>query len=158
MKKVILLIVAGMLFLVAGLGVWWGASARAGSTRIGETLEQCTARYGDPVMERVNSAGFEKNGIRILVDFREDGRAASILYMQAGGFSEQEVERLLKLNGGGQRWIPEPVPFSITAMWISADNKMVAAYDPDDESFSVLDKNWLMYHKTGADADALSGF
>ena len=51
--------------------------------RIGETPEQCQARYGEPVKKLSNNRSlFQKNGILIIAEFYEgEGRSA---YLQEG--------------------------------------------------------------------------
>lgn len=88
-------------------GLLLTGSARA---RLGETLEQCTARYGAPVAETAGrlqgakSVSFSKAGIRVRVEFLE-GKAAFVSFSKHGLSSEDELQ-LLDSNAGTQSWGP----------------------------------------------------
>jgi hypothetical protein len=73
--------------------------------RIGETPEQCHARYGDgsPFEPSPDEdALYEKFGIRIVVVFR-NGKCVTIIYDRDKKFSEAQIDRLQKSNHSG-RW------------------------------------------------------
>ena len=92
--------------------------------RIGDTLEECEARYGEPIeVKEVNEryrgalSGrhlFEFDGLNISAQFDKDGRCVYVTYSnrveepRAGlrKLSREQCERLLKLNGAGQQWTP----------------------------------------------------
>jgi len=82
----------------------------ASNARIGETLQQCIARYGQPDSSPEESLShpkamecvFIKGGLDISVIFW-GGKAASIMFskLDRSAFSSAEVEELLGKNGGG---------------------------------------------------------
>lgn len=82
-----------------------GGPARA---RLGETREECIARYGQPVAETTGllqgaqSISFAKAGIRVRIEFM-DGRAAYLNFSKAGLSQDDELQ-LLESNAGGHRW------------------------------------------------------
>jgi hypothetical protein len=69
--------------------------------RLGETLEQCTARYGESFQSPPGKAHFAKDGYDIHCEFRADGVCWSINYTHrdSSPLTVQEVEALLALNG-----------------------------------------------------------
>jgi hypothetical protein len=94
------------------------------SGRIGETKEQCDARYGMPksvIDHRADSfdssADYEKGGVSVTVYFM-DGKASLIYFGKTNRIGPQahkelwheyEIRALLERNGGGKKWelIPE---------------------------------------------------
>lgn len=98
-------IAAAAMFLTAG----------ASFARIGETFEECTARYGRHV--RISNDGkvhvFESGRFRLFIELR-DGKADAIIYRKippdkdyVGAplqFSTSEIHTLLKNNFGGAPW------------------------------------------------------
>ena len=83
--------------------LWLGAGAQA---RIGETLEECIKRYGEPVQrEETKTLIFQKSGISINCGFRE-GRCVQITYQKIdtkARLNNREVEILRAANGSN--WI-----------------------------------------------------
>ena len=79
---------------------------------IGETQEQCTARYGEPIPSTqkpgLQSAVYYQTGFVIVIKFFQ-GKAASLCYMKkkfdsynpADELSPSEIEQLLKSNASG---------------------------------------------------------
>ena len=83
-------------------------AAPLASARLGETPEQCIARYGEPsiVVDDGNTAYHKKNGLAITVDFR-DGKAVEIDYSVdgiLGKLTQEQINALLDLIGEGQKW------------------------------------------------------
>ncbi|MDB6134783.1 MAG: hypothetical protein JWM59_3026 [Verrucomicrobiales bacterium] len=76
--------------------------------RLGETREECIARYGQPVAETTGllqgaqSISFAKAGIRVRIEFI-DGRAAYLNFSKAGLSPDEELQ-LLESNAGGHLW------------------------------------------------------
>jgi hypothetical protein len=80
------------------------------NARIGETLQQCVARYGQPdgepeeggVHPKATNCAFVKDGLELLVTFYQ-GKAVDIIFskLDERSFSPSEVEELLKANGSG---------------------------------------------------------
>ena len=76
---------------------------------IGETKEQCDARYGTPKVQKLHLSRYLKDGVEIDVTF-ENGKAALIYYnkVDAQGtrihFKESEVLSILQSNGGKKKW------------------------------------------------------
>jgi|GEM_PF-4370213 len=83
--------------------------------RIGETLAECENRYGAATGTRHDErwgeqTSFKKDAITITVSFGPDGKAWSITYETGldlrGEFTEEEVERLLRISGF-KKWTTE---------------------------------------------------
>jgi hypothetical protein len=92
--------------------------------RIGETEQECAARYGEPIKKFPdNSLAYQKSGLAIIISFF-DGKAASVVYRKIATnalskgeqLSENEIEILLKSNSGGVPW-KKRVAISITKNW-----------------------------------------
>ncbi|MES2705430.1 MAG: hypothetical protein V4726_02395 [Verrucomicrobiota bacterium] len=78
------------------------------SARLGETPEQCTARYGMPVAETAGllqgskSISFSKAGIRVRIEFI-DGQAAFLSFSKHG-LTDDDERQLLESNAAKQIW------------------------------------------------------
>lgn len=76
--------------------------------RIGETVEECIARYGEPVAETagrlqgVKSISFAKAGIRVRIEFVDD--KAAFLSFARHGMDATEEQKLLDSNAGVLSW------------------------------------------------------
>ncbi len=96
------------------------ASARPASARLGETREQCTARYGEPVAEvaalltTASGASYQKGEIRVRIEFL-DGKAAFISFSRRG-LRLDDRQKLLELNAGPLVWNP-PAEFLGRLCW-----------------------------------------
>jgi len=100
--------------------------------RLGETEEQCVARYGSPEpskpgVDNGNTLVFKKNGIEIDARF-ENGKCVDLSFSKEDGtdFTDDEISTLLSLNSQGLVWKvnPNPIQFSgskTVAEWTRAD-------------------------------------
>jgi hypothetical protein len=94
------------------LAVLLALTALNAQARIGETLEQCTVRYGTRVNLGSTFARFNKNGFQICVWFYE-GKADSIDYQKLEHdildnpvkMSDNEIAWFRKFNGGNREWV-----------------------------------------------------
>lgn len=117
------------------------------TARIGETPEQCQARYGKPVkIDAENkSIWYQKVGFLIAVTFYE-GKAESIMFMKADSIdsvisglaaeiSETEIQNLLKSNGEGKKWREHFVSKETKSsgymdkLWVTEDQERMAWYN-----------------------------
>ena len=95
--------------------------------RIGETPEQCHARYGDGspfVPSPHNDAIYQKAGMEIIVAFRE-GKCVMIIYERKQKFSDAEINQLQRSNHSG-RWKVIERDFR-TVVWESSNGVMHSA-------------------------------
>jgi hypothetical protein len=119
--------------------------------RIGETREQCDARYGKPVevIEKTQTVAYEKAGLRIECTFYEN-KCDSIYFIRlekdAKGkgipFPEDEKRILLEANSGGKPWIKVPTP-GVTSVedWECTDQDLSAlCFTEDDIYLSITTK------------------
>src|SRR6187402_2385265 len=65
--------------------------------RLGETIEQCTARYGEPVKTQDGSTFYKKGEILISIHFRRDGKADALVFSKGeyGRLDIDEVNAIL---------------------------------------------------------------
>lgn len=89
--------------LCAGISLTLPARAR-----LGETEEQCIARYGQPVAETTGllrgakSVSFAKAGIRVRIEFVDD--KAAFLSFSKYGLTQNDELQLLESNAASQVW------------------------------------------------------
>jgi hypothetical protein len=114
--------------------------------KVGETLDQCIARYGlEQSLERTDNAlfkgsklhAFSSNGFRVVVEILDGksvaatlGREKSLLAKTRPPMSKGLIDKLLKANGDGVGW--KRVATSPTVMqWMRDDGAVAATYEPD---------------------------
>jgi hypothetical protein len=93
MKNIFLIVLA---FLANG----------AAYAHLGETIEECTVRYGKPMEQDAKSAAFRKNGFLIITTFGTDGKCGMIIYRKGGKnalgnyeeLSDVELKGILEAN------------------------------------------------------------
>jgi hypothetical protein len=101
--------------------------------RIGETLEQCTARYGKPIRDAVaGRVAFQKAGMLIVITFSE-GKATMVAYSPPTKVTDEEFKTLLRLYSGGRRWVRVP-----NTDWWTFDMKGCWVAFPDDHEMVVV--------------------
>lgn len=109
----------------AALLTAWASSADA---RLGETPEECAARYSEVVGEFTPSVKegdpqgvhYRKDGIDVKVEFRR-GKAWSLAFSKADMTDEQR-ELILQANSGTATW-KGPEKFLGRSFWITADGR-----------------------------------
>lgn len=75
--------------------------------RLGETREQLAARFGKATSTDLDSALFEKNGVKIMASFHQ-GNCYSLVYRADQAFLPEQVVQLLKGNQlAGQTWVDQ---------------------------------------------------
>jgi hypothetical protein len=110
------------------------------SARIGETLQQCIARYGQPednpqesaVHPKATDCAFIKSGLDISVVFYQ-GKAVDIMFRKLDGsaFNPSEVEELLKANGGSSSWNQHEAKRPDQSEWKTTDGARRATLNPN---------------------------
>ena len=77
--------------------------------RIGETVAQCDARYGEVVRspDADGDRHYNKNGFAVFASFNKDGRCVAIFYVKSNDekISTLELKALMRANGKG--WISQ---------------------------------------------------
>ncbi len=78
--------------------------------RIGETPEQCEARYGAPYISKEEATYHNKAGFHVVCTYAQ-GKCAQITFThtqddnrRSTPLSEAEITTLLKANSGGKTW------------------------------------------------------
>ncbi len=94
--------------------------------RIGETREQCDARYGKPVRvkEEEQMVHYEKAGYHIVCEFFE-GKCEDISFNhvakdEAGKLlplSKEELKMLMESNSGGKAWVHDTTADGGAELW-----------------------------------------
>ena len=114
--------------LIVGFFLMDGAQAH-----LGETLEQCGQRYGDPYLAMKDSVIYKKNGFEIGTLF-VDGNVEGVTYKKEnkdGIFAEkislEEIYQILKSNYPDSPFQPKQQPTKY--VFISSDNNVYADYD-----------------------------
>ena len=114
--------------------------------RIGETLEQCTIRYGAPVTKSNTNAVFIKAGFAIAVMFYEgkvDSLGITKIEKDALGksieMSENEISQLLRANSGDRKW--KEISHSFERSWLTEDAQIVAIYGPSTHLLTIMTKD-----------------
>lgn len=109
--------------------------------RIGDTLEEEIARYGKPVHQEASEdfAMFRQAPYYITVHFHEK-KTDAITYVKAGAapenvFSGDEIERLLRINGGDRNW-EESKTAPSRPQWKTDDKALQAVYS--ESKFLVI--------------------
>jgi hypothetical protein len=124
--------------------------------RIGETEQQCTARYGEPVKKLPNdSLLYQKSDLNIFITFF-NGKADAIAYRKiAKGhqLSENEVEILLNSNSGGVPWKKHAL-ISVDREWVTENGELLTTYDSGEHLLMVGTKDYLAREKAKKDAKA----
>ncbi|MBX7211633.1 MAG: hypothetical protein K1X78_25220 [Verrucomicrobiaceae bacterium] len=131
MKRMILLLLLGLIFVVQPV-----------QARLGETLAQCIERYG-PVQEEVAASVtesdakaciFSKKGVTTLVEFK-NGTAWRIVF-RLKDMTPGEAESLLKANLPEGGW-GAALKFDGQEYRLSANRRRVAVYAPTKASTEI---------------------
>ena len=119
------------------------------SARIGETLDQCKARYGEPVTVDGDTYTFMKNGLLVIVEFYENKvdligfrKAEENALSIAADMSDNEIQTILSANGNGNNWRKREV-ISINKEWEAEDVTMFAQYITMQNILMIFTKEYL---------------
>jgi hypothetical protein len=101
----------------------------AASARIGETYDECVARYG-ALREKKGSLTnpqfiFEKDGITVGINFLS-GKAGQLSYSKSGYFLDSGVQKLLDVNSGESKWRFDPAETQRQAVRTSIPSKNIS--------------------------------
>ena len=121
-------------------------SIAASQARLGETKEQCTARYGPAIKvnRETDSLFFRKNGLTVMASFYE-GKCHSIAYIkvetdalgQTAEFSDVEKTALMEANSAGKAWSKRKA-ISLNSEWESDGGAVLAVYETLGHMLIVL--------------------
>lgn len=133
--------------------------------RIGETLDECKARYGDPITVLENGALFSKSGIFVLTHFIK-GKVDEISYYRTSVKnpkrhvcpSDAEAQILLNANSQGSKWELQGTYWQ-HALWVNREHGLSASRTERALTISVSDPaRFQTYRERKAIARALEGF
>lgn len=128
--------------------------------RLGETEDQCIARYGAVVKQdqitsyglSLPALGFVKNGYIIMVAFLSNKAGMIEISKQDGSdISENEITNFLDANSGGQKWNKQNA-FSVDSNWMREDGAK-AQYDPFQKNLTLATKEFEAAMEAAKKAD-----
>ena len=118
-------------------------TANSSQARIRATLEEEIVRYGKPVHKAADEfAMFKQAPYYITVHFH-DGKTDAITYVKSGSassasrntFADDEIDRLLRINGNGRKWEPSKTKAG-SPQWTTDDKTLQAVYS--ESKFLVI--------------------
>ena len=127
--------------------------------RIGETEQECAARYGEPIKKLPDDRLlYRKADLGILITFF-NGKADAITYRKIATnvlgkgeqISENEVEILLNSNSGGVPWKKLAV-ISMNRNWETENGELLATYITFENLLKVGTKNYFAREKAKKNA------
>ena len=122
--------------------------------RIGETEQECAARYGEPTKTLPNnSLLYEKSDLNIFIIFF-NGKADAIAYgkiAKGQQLSENEIELLLKSNSGVVPW-QERAVISMNRNWETENGELLANYNTVAHLLTIATKDYFARQKDKTDA------
>ena len=133
--------------------------------RIGETLDECKARYGSPIKLEENTALFSKQGIYVSVHLLKR-KVNEISYYRNSAKdpkktacpTDAEVQVLLSANAQYSKWELQGA-YRRHALWISRERGLSAFRTARTLTISISDPVvFQTYHERKAAARALEGF
>jgi len=154
------------LAIFMGLAVW-----SPGYGRIGETIGECIARYGEidsgSEVDGRQAQVFKKSGYIIVVCFYEK-KADWVTFLKekeddlgfASEISDNEIEILLKSNSDDTPWKPIEI-ISMNKHWVTIDKSLISMYSYLENTLSImtLDCFYRFAAKKKADEEkSLDGF
>jgi hypothetical protein len=157
--------VAPLLAAIAAVALMTSSTLFA---RIGETEQECAARYGEPVTKFPdNILLYQKSGLTIIITFF-NGKADSIVYAKNATnalgkreqISETEVEILLNNNSGSVPWKKRGV-ISMDGEWETENGELLATYITSQNSLNIGTKDYLARtraNKAAKESKNLEGF
>ena len=72
--------------------------------RIGETVAECKARYGEVKLEDEDQKFYQKSGYTIAIFFNDNGKCCQIHYLKSGEGELTEKEVNAFMNANGKNW------------------------------------------------------
>ena len=137
------MITARFVHLLLTILLFLGGVANICQARIGDTLEEAIKRYGKVVKKEPahEFAMFKETPYYITAHFHDD-KTDAIVYVKTesgtstqGGFSDREIETLLRTNGNGQTWERSKAKAGLYK-WETEDKRLHAVYS--ESKFLVI--------------------
>jgi hypothetical protein len=114
------------------------------SARVGETVAECDARYGKPVLVEGLRRTYAMKGFVVIQEF-ENGKAAVSVYKSASGKDLTEGEKTVFVNAEKSfgKWIELP-RFSVEPQeWHSTIGKGIAVYSDEMKMLMICSKDYM---------------
>src|ERR1700690_1327563 len=115
---------------------------------LGETMDQCIARYGQPVPQVTTPPGlpgksvsFKKNGYVIMVAFLKGIAGFETIFKEdESELSDKEIEAILQADNAGGKWgKPEQINSKNERGW-SREDGATAVYEPSKRCLALVSK------------------
>ncbi|MCE0498777.1 MAG: hypothetical protein LV481_12610 [Methylacidiphilales bacterium] len=132
--------------------------------RLGETMDQCVARWGQPVPSAdfpppgyegdgfANFATFQKGDYHIIVGFLNGVVAVEIITKQeSSDLSDNEKAAILEADSAGLAWIKSTTP-GANEIWTRNDGA-IASYDTFNHGMTIKSKEYRAAEEAKAAAD-----
>jgi hypothetical protein len=147
-------------------------SASACLARIGETLEQCSARYGKEISRQKEGGkeviGFLKGELMTGVQMRE-AKAVTLLFVKHNEnqafppeLSAAELKTLLDANSAGSTWVETTKQFDfVNRTWKTQNDERMAIYDTVKRTLIITtfeEANRMASEKEAAEKKDLDGY
>lgn len=105
---------------------------------LGETVEQCVARYGRPVgFSEANAhspfgtVAFSAAGYTLIIFLLNNHEVgARVSKQDKSAFADAELKNIMGADAGGSQWTPGPSPDPATLTWSRGD-KATVLYDKE---------------------------
>jgi hypothetical protein len=136
--------------------------------RLGETLEECIKRYGEPTgrAEEDTIVSFNKGEFAITILFVA-GKAEWIVLMKPGSvfaekLTETEIKTLLEANGSGLKWTEAKVSsIAFARVWATPKRERGAYYETLEHKLNIMTgvgRTRLYHLNKKKEQDALKDF
>ena len=139
-----------ILSLLAGL-------ACQASARLGETPEQCKARYGEPIAppdKEKQQLVYRKAGITLIIKFWKGtaqyliiGKSERDVLDQPVAMTEAEQETIAKANAGGQALKKGSEGGILDRSWETEDGSRIAVYYTGENLLVISTREYALYQK-----------
>lgn len=132
--------------------------------RVGETLEECRARYGKETGkdDEKKVVHFLKSGLTVSATFENDrvvwlmiqkDRAAGAAWSAWAGLADDQIEALRKANGGTSTWRIIGKPDPLTTIWRTDDKTRYALYSVTGGALILANAEWWEKAKKQLEAE-----
>jgi hypothetical protein len=127
---------------------------------LGETMDQCIARYGQPVPQDTTPPGlpgksvtFKKNGYVIMVAFLKGIAGFETIFKEdESELSDKEIEAILQADVAGGKWgKPEQLNLPHAKEMWSRDDGATAVYEPMKHGLVLVSKQYADATQTSTD-------
>jgi hypothetical protein len=119
------------------------------SARVGETLAQINARFGEPKFTSearppaTLANVYHKAGLMIIIHFRNDISELEVYgKMDKSALTDAEQDALREANSGGKKWT-KVAQISLSPEWKTEDGALRACYVPFEHYIAVMSADFV---------------